>query len=114
MSDLDELRGRLGQVLLDLDKQLKKGDPPPAALEDLKATLDGVRTSVLALMSLGDPADYEKHVRGYRVKRAAQVCGSITAAIREGSIGPNTRGFDTFCATADETLRKLNELRLEG
>jgi len=100
MSDLGELRARLGQVLNDLDGQLKKGDPPPAALEDLKSTLDGVRTSVLALMSMGDPADYEKHVRGYRVKRAAQVCSSVAAAIGEGSIGPTTRGFGTFCASA--------------
>jgi hypothetical protein len=65
-------------------------------------------------MSLGDTADYEKHGRDYRLKRAAQVCGSVAAAISEGAVRPDTRGFDMFRATADETLRKIDELRLKA
>lgn len=111
MTEQSELKDRLAQVLDDLESQISGGDPPPAALEDMKSNLDGVRTGVLAFISAGGDADYEKHARRYRLKRAAQVCESVLTGIDDGNITPQTRGFERLRSTAAETLEMVEKLR---
>jgi hypothetical protein len=110
MSDFDDLRARLAQVLVDLEAQLAKGDAPGSALEDLKSNLDGVRTGVLAFNTTAKPAEYEQNVRKYRLRRAAQICNNVLEGMMDGTIRSDTRGFDKFLSTADETMRMLEQL----
>jgi hypothetical protein len=110
MSEQSELRVRLTQLLDDIEQQLGQGDPPPTALEDMKANLDGIRTGVLALASAADDVDYERHARRYRLKRAAQICESVLSGIGDGSITPATRGFTKFSSTVGETLEMVERL----
>ena len=111
MSEQTELKARLVQVLDDLESQFADEAAPPAALEDLKSNLDGVRIGVRAFVSAGGDVDYGKHARRYRLKRAAQVCESVLEGISAGTITPQTRGFEELRSTVAETLAKIEELR---
>lgn len=110
MSDSIDLHSRLTQVLADLEAQLAEGEAPGVALEDLKANLDGVRTSVLAFITAAGPADYEMNVRRYRLRRAAQICHNVLTGMLDGTIRRGTRGFEEFKAVAEETFQRLELL----
>jgi len=111
MTGASELQQRLAKVLEDLERQLAGGELPEGVLEDLKSKLDEVRTGVLAFITTSDPADYERHARRYRLRRAAQICQNVLSGMADGSIGPQTRGFDRFISVAEETRRMLGRLR---
>jgi hypothetical protein len=113
MSDLSRVTRELREALDAIEGKLRRGAPPPDALEDFKATLDDVRTTVHAIVTAADSSDYQEFVRRFRLRRAAQVCQSVVYGIQDGTLGKATPGFDRLIAIVDETLERL-EVMDEG
>jgi hypothetical protein len=107
MSDLSRITRELREALDAIEGKLRRGAPPPDALEDFKATLDDVRTTVHALVAATDLSDYQEFVRRFRLRRAAQVCQSVIYGIQDGSVTQSTPGFDRLLELADETVQRL-------
>ncbi len=107
MSEITQVTDSLRKALDDLEQQLTKSNPPAAALEDFKSTLDGIRTSVNAFINAGDSADYHGSVRAFRLLRTTQICQNVLTGMIDGTITPITPGFDKFMQTVNETLERL-------
>lgn len=107
MSELTQVTDGLRKALNDLEQQLAKSDPPAAALEDFKSTLDGIRTSVNAFINAKDSVDYHGSIRAFRLLRTTQICQNVLTGIIDGTISPKTPGFDKFMGTVEETLERL-------
>ena len=110
MSNLNHAADELQQALNDIEAKLAWDDLPMAALEEFKAALDNVRTSLLSLIGAADASDYQRSVRRLRLHRAAQVCHNILSSVIDGTIGPDTTGIVQFKATVDETLDQVDRL----
>jgi hypothetical protein len=107
MSELTQVTAGLRKALDDLEQQLGKSNPPAAALEDFKSTLDGIRTSVNAFINAEDSADYHGSVRAFRLLRTTQICQNVLTGMIDGTIAATTPGFDKFIGTVNETLGRL-------
>ncbi len=110
MSDLNHAIDQLQQALNEIDVKLAWDDLPMAALEEFKAALDNVRTSLLALIGAADASDYQRSLRRLRLHRAAQVCHSVFSSVIDGTVSPATPGITEFKATVDETLEQVDRL----
>ena len=107
MSDLRSEVRALTQALEGFEEFLTQGPVSADQVEDFKATVDSVRTSVLAMLNTADPSDYRGFVRSYRLRRAAQVCESVLGGLAEGTITRDTPGLAEFESTVEETLARL-------
>ena len=114
MSDLRSEVRALAQALEGFEAFLAEGPVSADQVEDFKATVDSVRTSVLAMLNTADPSDYRGFVRSYRLRRAAQVCESVLGGLAEGVISRETAGFAEFESTVEETLARLNEMSVRA
>ena len=110
MSELKSVVGDLTHALDDIESHLTK-QPSPSALEDFKVVLDGVRTSLMAILTVTDPADYHAVIRKFRLRQAAQVCQNVLYGLVDGTINDDTPGFDRLRSTVEETLDGLAKLR---
>ncbi len=107
MSDLRSEVHALTRALEGFEEFLTQGPVSADQVEDFKATVDSVRTSVLAMLNTADPSDYRGFVRSYRLRRAAQVCESVLGGLAEGTITRDTPGLAEFESTVEETLARL-------
>ena len=114
MSELSKVVRALGPALDAIESQLTRPQVSVAALEDFKVTVDSVRTSVLAILTAADPADYRSFVREFRLRRAAQVCHNVLSGLVDGTITADTPGFDQLRSTVDETLECLEQFEGRG
>ncbi len=110
MSELKKEVLALRQALNEFELQLGPESVSAVALEDFKVTVDSVRTSVLAMLTATDPADYRNFIRKYRLRRAAQVCQNVFSGLVDSTVDCHTPGFDRLQSTVDETLARLEEL----
>lgn len=110
MSELRQEVMVVREALDQLEAQLGPEPVSAAALEAFKVTVDSVRTSVLAMLTAEDPAEYSSFIRKYRLRRAAQVCQNVLSGLVDGTIDVRTPGMDELQATAVETLTRLDEL----
>ena len=110
MSELNQAVDELKQALKDIESELDRPDISTAALENFKVTVDGVRTSVLAILTASDPSDYHSFIRKFRLRRGAQVCHNVLSGLVDGMINADTPGFDQLHSTVDETLERLEQL----
>ena len=98
----------LRQALDTFETECIGGAVHPGALEDFKMTVDGIRTSVLAMLTAEDPSEYRNFIRKYRLRRAAVVCQSVFSGLIDGTIDAHTPGFEQLRTTVDETLERLD------
>ena len=110
MSELKKEVRALREALDAFETGIGDGPVSDAALEDFKMTVDTVRTTVLAMMTADDPDDYENFVHNYRLRRGAQVCQSVFSGLVDGTIYPETPGYDQLRSTVQETLARLDRL----
>ena len=110
MSDISQVVDDLRRGLTEVEAKLTWEDLPDTALEELKAIVDSVRTSLLAFVTAIDPADYERSLRAFRLRRAAQVCQGVLSGIVESTISASTPGFPKLRSTVDEALEQLDQL----
>ncbi len=110
MSELKSVVSDLTKALDDIESHLTK-QPSPSALEDFKVMLDGVRTTLTAILTAADPADYHAFIRKFRLRRAAQVCQNVLHGLVDGTIKGDTPGFDRLRSTVEETLDRLAKFK---
>ena len=108
MSELDRTVAFLDRALAQIESRLDEPDIPLPVLEDFKQTLDGTRTVVQAILGAGKPSEYERNVRRFRMRNAAQLCQSVLFGLLDGSIDPTTPGMTELQATVGETLQHLD------
>jgi len=108
MAEIRESILFLQAALRDLDARLSDFEESSAGLEDFKSTLDGVRTTVLAVLAAADPSDYERYVRRFRLRRATQVCQSILFSLLDGTMTGDTPGVPRLRSTITEMLPRLD------
>ena len=114
MSELSQGVRAVREALDRLESELGPDPVSAAKLEDFKATVDTVRTSVLAMVTAENPADYRSFIRKYRLRRAAQVCQSVLSGLVDGTIDILGPGLDRLQSTVAETLPRLEELARRG
>ncbi len=110
MSDLRRIIGQLGQALDQIEPKLAWDDLPLAALEELKVTIDDVRTSLLAYMEAPSAGEYNSARRTFRLRRANQVCQSVLATVATGAVKTRSPGAIELREIAEEMLEKLEAL----
>lgn len=110
MSELKKEVRALREALDAFESGIGDGPVSDSALEDFKVTVDSVRTSVLAMLTADDPDNYDTFVHNYRLRRGAQVCQSVFSGLVDGTIYPETPGFDQLRATVEDTLARLDPL----
>lgn len=97
----------LRDALDDLERELTDKDPSSAGLEDFKAKLDRVRTTVLATLAADDPSDYQRYIQRFRLRRATQVCQGVLFGLLDGTVSADTSGMSGLRSTIAEILPKL-------
>jgi hypothetical protein len=107
MTQLRESILFLRDALDDLEMELGSKDLSAAGLEDFKSKLDGVRTTVLAVLAADDPSDYQQYVRRLRLRRATQVCQGVLFGLLDGTVSAETDGMAGLRSTLAEMLPKL-------
>ena len=107
MTQLRESILFLRAALRDLETELSHRNLSAAGLEDFKATLDSVRTTVLAVLAADDPADYQRYIRRFRLQRATQVCQSVLFGLLDDTVSAETPGLDRLRSIVTEMLPKL-------
>ena len=110
MSELSQEVRALREALDRLESELGPDPVSAAKLEDFKAAVDGIRTSVVAMVTAEDPADYRSFIRRYRLRRAAQVCQNVLSGLVDGTIDILAPGFDRLQSTVTDVLPRLEEL----
>ena len=108
MSQLQESILFLRASLDDLEVELSSRDLTAAGLEDFKATLDRVRTTVLATLAATDPGGYQRYIQRFQLQRAAQVCQSVLFGMVDGTVSAQTPGIDRLRSTVAEILMRLD------
>jgi hypothetical protein len=104
MSEINSVIFELNGTLDDIESKAAQDNMSAAALEEFKVSLDGIRTTVLALLTATDVAGYKDFVRKFHLRRAAQVSQNVLSGIVDGTITAETPGFEQLLATVDETL----------
>jgi len=107
---LRRIVGQLGLALDDVEPKLSWDDLPLAALEELKITIDDVRTSLLAYMESSTPAEYNRARRRFRLRRANQVCESVLASVSIGAVDARSPGVRELRGIVEEMMGKLQGL----
>ena len=92
----------------DLETELSTRDLTAAGLEDFKATLDRVRTTVLAALAADDPARFQKYIQRFHLQRATQVCQSVLFGMVDGTVSAETPGMDRLRSTVTEILVRVD------
>jgi hypothetical protein len=96
MSELRRSVDQLRQSLDAIEPVLNKG-VQTSYLEEFKATLDRVRTNVLAVSTTTNPVEYPEAITKFR--------------LRDRTITRGTPGFARLQTAVDETLEALERLK---
>lgn len=110
MNELSQEVRAVREALDRLESELGPDPVSAAKLEDFKATVDSIRTSVLAMVTAENPADYDSFIRKYRLRRAAQICQNVLSGLVDGTIDVLAPRFDRLQSTVTEILPRLEEL----
>jgi len=113
VTELQRAIATLDRDLASLESQLQRGQvADTAALEDFKATLDGVRTTVYAVVDAKTSNDVSS-VRQLRLRRGAQLCQNVSFGLRDGTISDRTPGLKLLRFAVEQTIVRLDAL-VEG
>jgi hypothetical protein len=110
MSELRRSVDQLRQSLDAIEPVLNKG-AQTSYLEEFKATLDRVRTNVLAVSTTTNPVEYPEAITKFRLRRAAEVCQGVLSGLSDRTITRGTPGFARLQTAVDETLEALERLK---
>lgn len=110
MTELQRAIATLDKDLASLEVELQGGQVvATAALEDFKASLDGVRTTVYAVVAAETPDDVHA-VQQLRLRRGAQLCQNVSFGLQDGTIGDRTPGLKLLRFAVEQTLSRLDKL----
>jgi hypothetical protein len=110
VTELQRAIATLDQGLASLELELQDGQVvATATLEDFKTALDGVRTTVYAVVEAETPDDVHS-VRQLRLRRGAQLCQNVSFGLQDGTIGDRTPGLKLLRFAVEQTLTRLDKL----
>ena len=107
MTPLRESIHFLRDALDDLENELAGKELSAAGLEDFKCKLDGVRTTVLAVLAANDPSEYQRYIQRFRLRRATQVCQGVLFSLLDGTVTAETNGMTGLRSTIAEILPRI-------
>ncbi len=110
MNELGKVVGQLREALEEVESATTQEPIPLLAIEEFRFTVDTVRTSVLAMVTSVDAADYSDVLRDVRLRRTAQVCQNILPGLLDGTIDSNTPGTQSLRLTIGEVLQRLERV----
>jgi hypothetical protein len=83
---LSQQIAQLRQQLTTVDAQLAKSDGTAEGLEDLKAAVDNLRTSVWAVLSASRSSNYPGFITRFRLRRSIDILKQVLGDL-EGATG---------------------------
>lgn len=107
---------QLRTQLEEIDKRLQGSPLPIAVLEDLKAAVDHLRTTLWAAMSANtaDPDVLTSKLISLRMQRAAEVCRQIRLDIDAGDLDINSADLPQLREALHLTVNRLERLYKSG
>ncbi len=112
MNELAKAVQTLRSAVDDLEPKLQVPNLSLAALEDFKATVDGVRTRVLAVLTADDSADLRVNLHKFRLRRGAQICLRVLSGLAYGTIAHDSPELETLDSTVGEVLDRLKQFEI--
>ena len=97
----------LRDVLSVVESQLALEIAIPDGMQDLAATVDGLRASVWIVLKTEYGDDERQLLSKMRIRRATEICETVLEDLDGGAISSDTPGFSVFRATAHELLQVL-------
>lgn len=114
MNELAKAAQTLRRAVDDLEPELKGPDLSMAAIEDFKATVDGVRTNVLAVLTADNSADPRANLHKFRLRRGEQICRQVLSGLADGTIAHDSAELETLDSTVGEVLDRLKRFENQG
>jgi hypothetical protein len=74
-----------------IDERVHRGTFPEAGLADLKSALDDARLRVYAALSAGRGPQGETVLRGFRLRRAVEICTNVLRDLEDDTLGAHQR-----------------------
>ncbi|MFN8647505.1 MAG: hypothetical protein U0104_12125 [Gemmatimonadales bacterium] len=102
---LEEQIAQLRAQLTTVDAQLARSVGTPEGLEDLKAAVDNVRTSVWAVLSASRSSNYPGFIARFRLRRGIDILRQIAGDLE--AEGP--KGLHPEHVEIQVILQQLNE-----
>lgn len=109
MNELAKAVQTLRSAVDDLEPKLEGSGLSMAALEDFKATVDAVRTSVLATLTGDNAADPRANLHKFRLRRGQQICRQVLSGLADGTIPHDSPELETLDSTVGEVLDRLKQ-----
>lgn len=100
----------LKSLLAEVEQRLGRAPIAPTGLEDLKSSVDTLRTSIWAIMSAGKGARSESLVERFRVHRAVEMLEGIRADMVSGRMPLIRPEFDRLGEVIEGLQRELKRL----
>jgi hypothetical protein len=113
MNELAKAAQTLRSAVDDLEPKLEGPSLSVAALEDFKATVDGVRTSVLAVLTADNSADPRANLHKFRLRRGEQICRQVLSGLADGTIAHDSPELETLDSTVGEVLDRLKRFEIQ-
>lgn len=104
---LTTLRGLLDEV----DTRLARAPVAPAGLEDLKRSVDALRTNIWAVMSAGYGARAEERVRRFRLRRAIDTLRGVSDELAATPGTPLLQEHVELQLVAKKVVEQIGALR---
>jgi hypothetical protein len=105
---------QLRQQLTTVDQQLAKSGDHAEGLEDLKAAVDNLRTSVWAVLSASRSANYPGFITRFRLRRTIDVLRQVLTDL-EGSGGQTLHPeHSEMQILMKQLLERIGRLRGQG
>ena len=100
----------LGSLLSEVDTRLSRAPVAPVGLEDLKQSVDNLRTSMWAILSAGHGISAPTRVERLKLKRAIEGLGAIQKDLASHPKGPRYPEHVELAAIAKAVAEQIAKL----
>lgn len=101
---------KLGEELETLRPRLEATEIPREVLADFKSTIDDMRITLWATLSLTE-SDLVEGVAHFRMKRAEEICRLVREDIARGRITRRNPDLTSFKITLKDTLARIQTIQ---
>jgi hypothetical protein len=104
----------LRSQLTAIDAQLARSASAPEGLEDLKAVVDNLRTSVWAILSASRASNYHVFIERFRLRRAIDILRTLVNEIEPGEGRMLHAEHSELQIIAQQLMERIGRLRQQG
>ena len=108
--DLVERLAKLADELRELQKRLEETEIPRKDLEHFKGTVDDIRITIWAALSLAEE-ELAEGVAHFRLKRTEEMCRQVGLDIEHGSVTLENPDLALFYTTLKGTVGRIDNLQ---